>query len=152
VPEDLLLQPEEGPEPSESVTQQNLRRELGWKPPEGDFSLAAVSEEFGDFLFVNYYSSPSEILQRLRAPNPQKAVHRCPGYEREEITLSTSINNSVVISHTMPSLREICIVCRKPVQELNFRCVCGEGELNDIVVMFLSADLSNRGQWLQTYH
>lgn len=143
-----MLPPEEGPTPSEptEVARQNLRRELDWKPlDQGNLSLAVVAEQFGDFLLVNYSASSDNILQRHHGSNARRTVHRCPGYEWEEITLSTSINDSVVISHTTPSLQEICIVCRKAVQEgLVFRCVCGEGGLK-FVIMFLLVDSFDRG-------
>lgn len=152
----LPLPQEVGTAPFESteVARQNLRRELGWKSLEqGDLSLAVVSQQFGDFLSVNYSISSGHILQRHHALNTRKIVHRCPGYEREEIALSTSINGSAVISHTTPSLREICIVCGKSVKEgLIFLCVCGEGGLNGIVIVFLAADSSNRGWRLQIYY
>lgn len=95
------------------VTRQNPHRELGWNPlDQGNLSL--VAQQFGDFLFVNYSISSGNLLQRHRASNGW-TVHRCPGYTREEIALSTSVNDSVVISHTTPSPREICIVCGKSV-------------------------------------
>ncbi|KAJ6498431.1 hypothetical protein C8R47DRAFT_1193894 [Mycena vitilis] len=55
------------------------------------------------------------------------SVHRCAGYVREEITLTTTTSQSAVIFHDSPSPREICAVCHEVVgtSEL-FRCVCGD--------------------------
>jgi len=117
----------EAPSESTELTRQKTRRELVWNSLEQDgLSLAIVAKQFGDFLDV---FSPAPLLKRRIASVARKTVHRCPGYNREEITFTTSVYNSAVISHASPSLREICVVCGKFVLgEEVFSCVCGEGD------------------------
>jgi hypothetical protein len=128
---DYLSPQQNGEAPSEftELTQQKTRRELVWKSLEQDgLSLAIVAKQFGDFLDVFSPAPSGALLQRRIASDARKTVHRCPGYNREEITFTTSVYNSAVISHAWPSLREICVVCGKLVLgEEVFRCVCGEG-------------------------
>ena len=55
-------------------------------------------------------------LRRITA-SPHKLVsHRCPGYLREEITLTADVSRSVVIAHQYPSQSEICTICGQLVQ------------------------------------
>ena len=123
---------------SENVAGKHPRRELIWKHVEqGGVSLAAVSEQYGDLLDVIYPSSGA-LLQRCLASNKRKSLHRCPGYSRDEIKLTPSIFTNAVISHTTPSLREICTVCGKLVEEGgNFHCVCGQGDWPAFNVVFI---------------
>jgi hypothetical protein len=129
--EDLLSQSNEGVPSSEPPgnAAATPRRELIWKSLEqGNFSLASVSKQFGDFLDVVHPFSSGTLLKRHVASNARKTVHRCPGYNREEIKLTASISGSAVISFTTPLLRELCSVCGKLVQEgESFHCICGKG-------------------------
>ena len=42
--------------------------------------------------------------------------YRCPGYLREEITLTADVSRSVVVAHQYPSQSEICTICGQLVQ------------------------------------
>ena len=60
-----------------------------------------------------------------------RTAHRCPGYNRIEITLTANITHSAIISHSSPIPHEICPVCKQVVKDTDvFNCICGgDGEL-----------------------
>ncbi|KAJ7598013.1 hypothetical protein C8J56DRAFT_331504, partial [Mycena floridula] len=60
-------------------------------------------------------------LQRS-AHHATPVQHRCLGYIRKEVTLSTSVSDSTIISHRTPSLQEICQLCGQLVEAGSFRC------------------------------
>jgi hypothetical protein len=138
--ETFLTQPAHpslGPLPPElSSPPVTPRRELRWRSLEqGALSLEGVSYRFRNLLVASS-SSAHPSLRRIRVQNTRRILHRCVGYTREEITLSADILYSAIVSHTIPSPREICIVCGEPVQETGkFDCVCGEdGAQTDYLV------------------
>jgi hypothetical protein len=55
-----------------------------------------------------------------------RTAHRCPGYNRIEITLTANITRSAIVSHSSPIPHEICPVCKEVVKDTDiFNCICG---------------------------
>jgi hypothetical protein len=113
------------------------RRELFWRFLErGTQSLEDLSQEFEHFLLVVLPTSTSP-LRYIHNHNKPKTAHRCRGYRREEITLTTDILASAVILHGTPAPREICSICGEVVGKADvFQCECGEGEAIDHSIAF----------------
>lgn len=105
------------------------RRELIWSSQDcHSTTLEEVSQQFGDFLGLYSEDDHSIPLQRLRGRDTPGLYHKCSGYIREEITLTSSILGSAIIMHEIPTLREICLVCGLMVSEGDiFSCDCGAG-------------------------
>ena len=64
-------------------------------------------------------SSSNSLLRRIRSPkddNQRRDLHQCPGYLREEITLTCDLSKSVIVSHAFPGLSERCSICHQLVQ------------------------------------
>ncbi|KAJ6553298.1 hypothetical protein B0H19DRAFT_1263694 [Mycena capillaripes] len=99
------------------------RREYVWRTLDrGQQSLATVASRISRDLDLNRSSS----VNTLTLTNGQ-SPHRCAGYVREEITLTTTTLESAVVSHDAPSPLEICSICREVVGFAEaFRCVCGD--------------------------
>ena len=107
------------------------RRELVWKPESAQkSSLKDILHEFKTFLDGLSTSSGLELYRR-RGRYTARTAHRCPGYNRTEITLTPNINRSAIVSHSTPLPREICPVCKQVVKDAEiFNCICGgEGTL-----------------------
>jgi len=86
-------------------------------------SLGDIAHQFQDFLLT---SSTSSALSRRRGRYTTKTAHRCPGYNRIEITLTSDIARSAIVSHHTPTPHEICPVCKEIVQDAEiFACICG---------------------------
>lgn len=102
------------------------RRELVWKSQnEKNSSLQDICFEFKAFLDTLPPSS-EPALQRRRGRYTVRTAHRCPGYNRTEITLTPSITRSAIVSHSTPLPHEICPVCDRVVQDVEiFDCICG---------------------------
>ena len=102
------------------------RRELVWKSESAhNFSLEDIFHEFKTFLNDLTASSGPE-LHRRRGRYTARTSHRCPGYNRTEITLTPNITRSAIVSHSTPLPREICPVCREVVKDAEiFNCLCG---------------------------
>ena len=102
------------------------RRELVWKPQdEKNSSLKDISFEFKAF-FDRLPPSSEPALHRRRGRYIVRTAHRCPGYNRTEITLTPSITRSAIVSHSTPLPHEICPVCNRVVQDVEiFDCICG---------------------------
>ncbi|KAF8161532.1 hypothetical protein B0H34DRAFT_796306 [Crassisporium funariophilum] len=102
------------------------RRELVWKPSiTENISLHDISHQFQDFLAA-FPSSENLSLKGRRGRYISKAAHRCPGYNRIEITLTTDITRSAFVSHFTPTPHEICPVCKEVVKDAEiFNCICG---------------------------
>ncbi|KAJ6559859.1 hypothetical protein B0H19DRAFT_106219 [Mycena capillaripes] len=98
------------------------RREYVWRTMEhGRQALAEVSEGLTADLQLHL-----SRLSRLTRTDGSSA-HRCPGYVREEITLATTILESVVVAHDTPSPLEECPVCHEVVGfHEKFRCICSD--------------------------
>lgn len=102
------------------------RRELVWKPQDEKYlSLEEIYFEFKTFL-DSLSPSSEPALHRRHGRYAIRTVHRCPGYNRTEITLSPSIARSAIVSHSTPLPNEICPVCNRVVQDVEmFDCICG---------------------------
>ncbi|KAF5348068.1 hypothetical protein D9758_010020 [Tetrapyrgos nigripes] len=106
------------------------RRELLWRESEhGSRSVAAVARcyrQLWEHLNLTVGQSyPSYAMPRKQAARPLRiVVHRCQGYRKEEITLTSDISKNAIVSHSIPSLHEICPVCKEIVEEEEFRCAC----------------------------
>ena len=109
--------------PPSKSTPSAHRRELVWKSQEHEVvSLEDIAHQFQDFLHA---LSTESALTRRRGRYTTKTAHRCPGYNRIEITLITDIARSAIVSHFTPT-HEICPVCKEIVQDAEiFACVCG---------------------------
>lgn len=99
------------------------RQELIWKSAtQVRVTLDDISLQFQDFL----YTHPPPILNRRRGRYMARTSHRCPGYNRIEITLTPDIGRSAIVSHSSPTPGEICPVCKEVVGEAEvFSCTCG---------------------------
>ncbi|KAJ7216423.1 hypothetical protein GGX14DRAFT_561985 [Mycena pura] len=99
------------------------RREYVWRTMDrGNRSLATVARQITLDLDMNF--SPLQKLTQLHRKSPH--VHRCAGYVREEITLTTTTLDSVIVAHDTPSPLEICPICHEIVSFYEaFDCVCG---------------------------
>ena len=102
------------------------RRELVWKSENAQFfSLKNISHVFKTFLDDLPTSSGSELYRR-RGRYTARIAHRCPGYNRTEITLTPNITRSTIVTHSTPLPREICPVCKQVVKDAEkFNCICG---------------------------
>ena len=120
---------------------QSPRREFVWVSLErDDLSLEDISDQFGDFIETSTPAQSLSPLRRLQSRDPPRTPHRCPGYNREEITLTTNLSSSAIISHGTPTPREICALCGEVVGESeDFRCICGEGGECTYHLMFSGA-------------
>jgi len=58
-------------------------------------------------------------LRRIRASGDPFTFHTCPGYLREEITLTAEVSKSAIVSHGFADLGERCSFCGELV-ELDF--------------------------------
>ncbi|KDR68327.1 hypothetical protein GALMADRAFT_1039250 [Galerina marginata CBS 339.88] len=99
------------------------RRELVWKPPIAlTDTLDDISRQFQYFL----RSHSDYPLIRRHGKHTARAAHRCPGYNREEITLTTDTTRSAIVVHSRPNPHEICLVCKQVVEDTAiFACICG---------------------------
>ena len=100
------------------------RLELVWKSPKNEtVSLEETAEQFQSFLLT--FSTELEFNRR-RGRYTTKTAHRCPGYNRIEITLTPDISRSAIVSHLTPIPHEICPVCKEIVKDAEiFACICG---------------------------
>ena len=101
------------------------RQELIWKSATGvKVTLDDISRQFRDFLYPHPPSS--EVILNRRGRYMARTSHRCPGYNRIEITLTPDISRSAIVSHSSPTPGEICPVCKEVVREAEiFNCICG---------------------------
>lgn len=93
---------------------------------ENTIALTEISSQFQFALIAN--SSSSDLgLNRRRGRYTTRTSHRCPGYNRVEITLTADITKSAIISHASPTPFEICFVCKEVVRAGEiFNCICGK--------------------------
>ncbi|KAF5348006.1 hypothetical protein D9758_010014 [Tetrapyrgos nigripes] len=102
------------------------RRELLWRESSrGSRSVHAVAKHYREFwehlnLTVGQ-SYHSYAMPRKQAARPLRiVVHRCQGYRKEEITLTSDVAENAIVSHFIPSLHERCPVCKEIVEEEEF--------------------------------
>ena len=100
------------------------RRELVWRSQKNEMvSLEEIALQFQSFLLT--FSTELEF-NRCRGRYTTKTAHRCPGYNRIEITLTPDIARSAIVSHLTPIPHEICPVCKEIVKDAEiFACICG---------------------------
>ena len=94
------------------------RREVQWKLDKSAInrSLECIVRCFEDRLDCVSASSADSPLRRITVSPHKWVSHRCPGYLREEITLTADVSSSVVVAHQYPSQSEICTICGQLVQ------------------------------------
>ena len=84
------------------------RRELVWRSQKNEtVSLKEITLQFQSFLHT--FSTELEFNRR-RGRYTTKTAHRCPGYNRIEITLTPNIARSAIVSHLTkyaPSARKL---------------------------------------------
>jgi hypothetical protein len=104
------------------------RQELVWKSPTAGpvrLGLNEISHQFQNFLNA-YLLSSEPALKRRRGRYMARTAHRCPGYNRIEITLTANITCSAIVSHSSPIPHEICPICKQVVKDTDvFNCICG---------------------------
>ena len=103
------------------------RLELIWKSVgSSNATLHDISSRFQ--LALASSSSLSDLnLASRRGRYKAKTSHRCPGYNRVEISLTSDIARSAIISHSTPVPSEICLVCNQVVRTGEvFNCKCGK--------------------------
>ena len=129
------------------------RRELVWKSQKNEtVSLEEIARQFQSFLLT---FSTELGFNRRRGRYTTKTAHRCPGYNRIEITLTPDIARSAIVSHLTPIPHEICPVCKEIVKGAEiFACICGrDGKfaLAQPRPFFLCADFFSR-QRIYSYY
>jgi hypothetical protein len=96
------------------------RREVWWlELSTTNQSLKSIGWCFEDRLNRSLLSSSNSLLRHIRSPKDddlKRNVHQCPGYLREEITLTCDVSKSAVVSHTFPDQSELCSICHQLVQ------------------------------------
>lgn len=110
------------------------RRELVWKADNAQsFLLEDILREFQNYVH-GLRSSSEPALHSRRGRYSSRTAHRCPGYNRTEITLTADINRSAIVSHSTPLPHEICQICKQIVKDAEiFNCICGgEGRCHKI--------------------
>ena len=99
------------------------RREVWWLDLAAkNQTLESIKRCFEDCLDRLPLSSSNSLLRHITSPMDNKLrhnLHRCPGYLREEITLTSDVSKSVIISHAFPRQSEVCSICGQLVQ---YRC------------------------------
>ena len=112
------------------------RRELVWKSQDNEtVSLEEIARQFQSFLLT--FSTEFGFNHR-RGRYTTKTAHRCPGYNRIEITLTPEIARSAIVSHLTPIPHEICPVCKEIVKDAEiFACICGR-DGNSITCMIVT--------------
>jgi hypothetical protein len=89
-------------------------------------TLNEISRDFQYFLNVNA-SSLEPALNRRRGRYIARTFHRCPSYNRIEITLTPDITRSAIVFHSSSTPYEICPVGREVVKDTEiFNCVCNQ--------------------------
>ncbi|KAJ7116209.1 hypothetical protein C8R43DRAFT_1038328 [Mycena crocata] len=108
--------------PQHSSKTEPSRREYVWHTIErGQQSLSSVAHRLALDLDIKSIDSVNKISW-TDALSP----HRCVGYMREEVTLAPTTDDSAVVSHDVPSHREICAICHEVVSGYElFSCICG---------------------------
>ena len=87
------------------------RREVRWVNLGANSpSLDSIAHHFQDYIDC-FLSSSSSTLRRIRALDYSSAFHPCPGYLREEITLTAEVSKSAIVSSAFADLGERCSFC-----------------------------------------
>ncbi|KAF7361301.1 hypothetical protein MSAN_01162600 [Mycena sanguinolenta] len=98
------------------------RREYVWRTIDrGRQSLENIARRINLGLNMDFSSLPKMNWTDRQSP------HRCAGYMREEITLTTTILDSAVVAHDVPSPSEHCLICNEIVDvREKMCCECGD--------------------------
>ena len=96
------------------------RREVWWFDLGAtDHSLKSIGRCFEDRLNRSLLSSSNSPLRYIRSPKDDHYrgnLHKCPGYLREEITLTYDLSRSIIVSYAFPGQSERCSICHQLVQ------------------------------------
>jgi len=113
-------------------------RELVWRSQKNETtSLEEIARQFQSFLLT--FSAELGFNHR-RGRYTTKTAHRCPGYNRIEITLTPDVARSAIVSHLTPIPHEICPVCKEIVKDAEiFACICGRDDNESIPTIRCSA-------------
>ncbi|KAJ7597963.1 hypothetical protein C8J56DRAFT_1042137 [Mycena floridula] len=106
------------------------RREYAFVPV-NNLSLREIAADYSRFIRqLEVPMSGVRYLHHLQrsARRATPVRHRYSGYIRQEVTMSTSVSGSAIISHRTPSLQEICQLCGQLVEAGYFICFCGQCE------------------------
>jgi hypothetical protein len=108
--DEVISNPSNSTEKPDS-TSRTPRREVWWVDlGRTNQTVESIKRSFEDCLdrfFV--LSSFNSLLHRIRSH--MWNFHQCPGYLREEITLTSDVSRSAIISHAFPSESELCSMC-----------------------------------------
>ncbi|KAJ7681649.1 hypothetical protein B0H17DRAFT_57199 [Mycena rosella] len=117
------LSSQELPDTSESPY---LRRELIWRPPPPSTSSLTDIIHQTEFFLSRLSSSTAPPIPQYQSTVRSDSAHRCTGYHREDVVISSHIRNSYIVHSQAPSLQEICTICDERVEESgHFTCDCG---------------------------
>ena len=107
------------PRPVElTESSQPPRREVRWvNLGANSQSLESIAHHFQDY--IDCFLPSSSTLRRIRALDNPASFHTCPGYLREEITLTAEVSKSAIVSHAFADLGERCSFCGELVA-INF--------------------------------
>ena len=96
------------------------RREVWWVDLGAtNHSLKSIGRCFEDRLNWSLLSSSNSLLRHVRSTKNdhlRRDLHQCPGYLREEITLTCDLSRSAIVSHAFPGPSERCSICHQLVQ------------------------------------
>jgi hypothetical protein len=106
--------------PADTKSSRKPRREVWWFDLGAtNQSLQSIGRCFEDRLNRSLLSSSNSLLRHIRSrkdDNLRRNMHQCPGYLREEITLTCDVSKSVIVSHAFPGESELCSICHQLVQ------------------------------------
>ncbi|KAJ7473781.1 hypothetical protein B0H11DRAFT_1336098 [Mycena galericulata] len=110
----------------ERIVHPSLRRELLWLQPNPETSsLTEIAHQTEAFLFRLRSSATVAPIPRYFRNQKSDTAHRCRGYHREEILISTQMRTSYIVCSNTPTLHEICTICEERVEEIDlFNCTC----------------------------
>ncbi|KAK0448548.1 hypothetical protein EV421DRAFT_1466173 [Armillaria borealis] len=95
-------------------------------------TLKDISRQFKGVLesqsFTSFPLGRTARVNRVRGGRVWHGSHRCKGYLRKAVTMTSMVKNCRVITDTTPILHELCPICGERVQEGPFRCVCGTAD------------------------
>ena len=103
---------------TEVRTSHKTRREVRWKfdKSTNNRSLESIVRRFDDCIDCASASPADSPLRRITVSADKRVSHHCPGYLREEITLTVDVSRSVVVAYQYPSQSEICTICGQLVR------------------------------------
>ena len=96
------------------------RREVWWLDLGAtNHSLESIGRCFENRLNWSLLSSSNSLLRHVKSSkddNLRRNLHQCPGYLREEITLTCDLSKSAIVSYAFPGPSERCSICHQLVQ------------------------------------